>query len=201
MEYPHITAQQSPELLSQPGPRTGQRPVWLDPLELQGVMKAYALAPPIMADDIKAEWWADFGLPVAVDPACTVRIWVGPQRETTLNLLYGAEETQGSFNVDLRSKDLFGFVAWLQAISNMPETRTVNTEPDWDRWHDLLDIETTRPLTPEEREEFQRFQIILDKEDEEEKRLAQDSVNKLIAKHEAFRKSIRELVAALVQHR
>jgi hypothetical protein len=53
-------------------------------------------------------------------------------------------------------------------------------EPDWDRWHELLDIGSTRAFTPAERVEYDRLNAIVHERDAECARVGEAAIKGLV---------------------
>ena len=68
---------------------------------------------------------------------------------------------------------------------------------DWDRWHDLLDIRNQRPLTSDERAEYDEFAQIVANLDAEEAAVARPAVEALVQGHERVLASIERLTEAV----
>lgn len=70
-------------------------------------------------------------------------------------------------------------------------------EPDWDRWHDLLDIRARRGLTPDEEAEYQKFLVVVDGLDAEEAVIAEAYLAGCVEKHMRIIASIERLTEAV----
>lgn len=75
--------------------------------------------------------------------------------------------------------------------------RVCPNNPDWDRWHELLDIRAERTLTTSEEQEYEEYARIAAQLDAEEGRAADAALDNLVKEHERVIASIRRLTAAV----
>ena len=70
-------------------------------------------------------------------------------------------------------------------------------QSNWNRWHDLLDIQDRRTFTLCEQAEYDRFIPIVERLDDEEAALAKPGIDALVSKHERIQASIVRLTRAV----
>ena len=71
------------------------------------------------------------------------------------------------------------------------------TEDDWERWHQLLDLREERQLTPDEEIEYQEFSRIVVDLDARETSKSNRAARRLMKQHERVLAAIRKLTSTL----
>lgn len=85
----------------------------------------------------------------------------------------------------------------LYELSAVKQELAAKAPPDWERWHDLLDIRDRRGFTADEELEYHRFKNIVEKMDAEEAARVAPIIEALAQRHERVLASIRELTNAV----
>ena len=73
----------------------------------------------------------------------------------------------------------------------------LDTQINWDRWHNLLDIQARREFTETEQREYNQYVTIVDKLDENEAAQCRPYVKALVKKHNKVISSLRQLTRAV----